>query len=504
MLVLSKKEMQNSDLYTVSKIGIFEEILMENAGLAFSHELEKIAKKTDKIAIFCGSGNNGGDGIVLARRLKQMGFLAELVLVDGTEKFSKTTKYHYKIFCDCGFRSEVYCDNKFWLEEFDIVVDAIFGIGFHGLIRDEKLSKLIQKINSLKATIVSLDVPSGISADSGGFDVAVKANITLTVSYFKRSAFLFPAKLNYGRLVVVDADIECDEETKMFCAKTWGADDFVRTFVFPKSSDDKWSRGRALIVGGSKNLVGAVVLAVKACLQSGVGLVSVAMPDYLKFCVSSAVLEATYVDCEQNGDFLCDIDIKKGFDVVACGPGISRNNCVKSVVEKVINYPAPVVLDADALSFLDDKLFNVVKNRRFATILTPHVREMARLCGCDVAYVEDNRFELAKQKAEAWNCYLVLKGPNSIVTTPEGLQFVNLSGNEGLAKGGSGDVLTGIISAFVARNSSSGEVADAVKNAVFVHGACADLLVEEGFGRVAITASKVVETLSRVFAKFSC
>lgn len=504
MLVLSKKEMQGADLYTTTKIGIFEEILMENAGLAFSHEMKKIVKKTDKIAILCGSGNNGGDGIVLARRLKQMGFLAELVLVGGAEKFSKTTSYHYKIFCDCGFRPVVYSDDEFLLDEFDIVVDAIFGIGFHGLVRDEKIAMLIKKINSLKATVVSLDVPSGICADSGKFEIAVKADITLTVSYFKRSAFLFPAKYNYGRIVVVDADIDCDEETKMFCAKTWGADDFIRTFVFPKLNDDKWSRGKALVVGGSKNLVGAVVLAVKACLQSGIGLVSVAIPDDLKFCVSSAVLEATYVDCEQNNGFLCDIDIKKGFDVVACGPGISRNDCVKSVVEKVLNYPAPLVLDADALSFLDDEFLSVVKNRRFATILTPHIREMSRLCGCDVAYVEDNRFELAKQKAVDWNCYLVLKGPNSIVTTPEGLQFVNLSGNEGLAKGGSGDVLTGIISAFVARSSSSDEVANAVKNAVFVHGCCADLLVESGFGRVAITASKIVETLSEVFAKFSC
>lgn len=503
MLILSKEQIQGADNYSKNELGLFEELLMENAGQAFLTALKKVLNYNDKISVFCGRGNNGGDGIVLARRLKQIGFSVRLIFVDGIEKFSKAAGYHFNVYCRCGFDYELLnLNDESAFDGANFIVDAIFGTGFHGK-PDEQKSKIFDRINESKAAVVALDIPSGISVDEAFFEKAVKANFTLSVSYLKRSAFLYPAKLNYGKVFVVDAGIVCKPDEAQNYMKTWGAADFKRTFAFKESFASKWSSGSALIVGGSSNMIGAVVLAAKACIKSGVGLLRLAVPESLKSIVAASVFEATYANVEEENGVLTDLEFDGNFNVVAVGPGLSRNELVKNVVEKIISAQVPIVLDADALSFLNDEMLIRLKNRKFATILTPHEKEMARLCGCNLNFVKMNRFELSKQKAAEWNTIVVLKGPHTVITAPNGLQFVNLSGNEGLAKGGTGDVLTGIISAMVARaNLNDGpKVVEAVNNAVFVHGFCSNLLVQEGADAVSMTATEVVESLSKAFKK---
>lgn len=504
MLILSKEQMEGADLYCKNKLGLFDEILMENAGQAFLSNLNRKLKVDDKISVLCGRGNNGGDGIVLARRLKQNGFNVRLIFVDGVDNFSKAASYHFSVYCKCGFDYEIFdfSDDSIF-DDSDFIVDAIYGIGFHGEPDDEKV-KIFEKINFSPAKVVSLDVPSGICADKACFKSAVKADFTFLVSHLKRSLFLLPARLNYGKIYVADAGVVCSPDVAKNCAKTWGMSDFKKTFVFKDSFASKWSSGIALIIGGSDNMIGAVILAAKACLGSGIGLLKLAVPNSLKSSLAVSVLEATYVESVEKNGALADLKISNGFDVVAAGPGLSRSESVANVVEKVVKVQSPIVLDADALSFLNDEVLSLVKNRKFFTVLTPHVKEMARICGCGVEYVKQNRFDLSKQKAAEWNCFIVLKGPNTLITTPSGLQFVNLSGNEGLAKGGTGDVLTGIISAMVAKCSNSSdetEFVTAICNAVFVHGLCSNMLVEEGKDAVAITSTDLLSCLNEVFRK---
>lgn len=504
MLILSKEQAENADLYCQKELGLLQEILMENAGQAFLVALLKRIQINHKVHIFCGRGNNGGDGIVLARRLKQLGYNVKLIFVDGVDGFSKAADYHFKVYCNCKFEYELIDLNDDALfNEPDFIIDAIFGTGFHGE-PDEQKAQIFEKINFSPATVVSLDVPSGICVDEGQFKKAIKADLTFLVSNLKRSAFLMPARLNYGTFVVVDAGIVCAPEVSERCMRTWGLSDFKQTFVFKDGFSSKWSSGSALIAGGSGNMIGAVILAAKACLGSGIGLLRLAVPNSLKSSLAVSVLEATYANTQEKDGAICDIELVNGFDVVAAGPGLSRTECVRSVIEKVVRVKSAIVLDADALSFLNEEMLNLVKSREFFTVLTPHEREMARLCGCNFDFVKKHRFELAREKAMEWNCFLVLKGPNTVITTPSGLQFVNLSGNEGLAKGGTGDLLTGIISAMIAKCSNSNdelEVAHAVCNAVFVHGFCSNLLVEQGRDAVAITATDVLNCLNETFRK---
>lgn len=482
MLILSKSEMQRADFFTKNTLGVCEEILMENAGLAMANLVKNFVSKFDEIVVLCGPGNNGGDGIVLARRLKQLNFNVHLIFVDGVVKFSKAAAYHFKIYCNCGFDyNDLDLENDFVFSNTKLIVDAVFGIGFHGVV-DAKKVALFEKVNASSAKVMSVDIPSGISADCGSFESAVCADFTAVVSYLKRSAFLFPAKFNYGKIILVDADIVVDEVDLHEIYSTWGFDDFNRNFqiMTKKPCDSKWTCGSAMLVAGSKNMVGAAILSAKACLKSGIGLLKLACPDAVKIgFLNNSVLEATYADVVEQKGVLSDVEIKNKFDVVACGPGISRSDCAWVVVKKVLLSSSSVVLDADALYFLNDELLELIKNRNNFTILTPHVREMAKMCKCDVDYVEKNKFELAKEKSKEWNVFLILKGPHTLIVSPNGEQFVNLSGNDSLAKGGSGDVLTGIVTAFVARCIAlNGKVKmiEALCNAVFIHGYAADIL----------------------------
>lgn len=510
MFILTKEQAENADKYSQEGLGLYGEMLMENAGQAFSIALANHIKLNSKhrFHIFCGRGNNGGDGIVLARRLKQLGHKTRLIFVDGVDDFSAAAAYHFKVYCNCGFDYELFnLDDETVFNESNnnniIIIDAIFGTGFHGEPNDQK-AQIFKKINSSAATVVSLDVPSGVCVDEGHFKAAIKADLTLCVSQLKLSAFLMPASLNYGKIVVVEAGVVCSPEVARSCMKTWGLAEFKKTYVFKNSRANKWSGGRALFVGGHNTMPGAVILAAKACLGSGVGLLKLAVLNSLKNIIVANVPEATYANVQEKEGALSNFELSDGLDVVAAGPGLSRAACVRNVVIKVVEAQSAIVLDADALSFFDEEMFSLVKKRKFPTVLTPHEREMARLCGCSADFVASHRLELAKEKAMEWNCFLVLKGANTITTTPSGMQFVNLSGNEGLAKGGTGDLLTGIVCAMVAQclgSKNELEVANAVCNAVFIHGLCANLLVKQGKDAVAITATDVLNCLNETFRK---
>ena len=238
---------------------------------------------------------------------------------------------------------------------------------------------------------------------------------------------------------------------------------------------------------------GAIALTAKACYHSGAGLVLVATTKQAKTNLSATLPEAYYLDVEEEEGYLKDFSLNSFVNVIICGPGLGRKKFTKNIVEKVALAQAIVIFDADSLYFFDDYILNLIKKRNFPTILTPHNGEMATLCNIKTEKVEKNRFLIAKKKAKELNSYILLKGPYSIITTPFGQQFVNFSGNPGLAKGGSGDVLAGIVAAFAAKGKN---IQHAVCNAAFVHGKICDKLVATKESKNTITPTKIINNLN--------
>ena len=498
MYVLTKEEIKRADFYTINDIGIKEEVLMENAGQKMAEKIAEVLKNdlTKKISVFCGSGNNAGDGFVVARRLNNLGFFVEIFLATDKKKLKNAAALNFSVCQNLNIKIyEKEEDIEKILVRSNLIVDALFGISFRGEL-SSFFSKITKKINDSKKFVVSLDVPSGVYADFNIPDYnAVKANLTLTVSFFKQSCFLYPSKLNYGKIVLVDADVLFSFEQIDNLKRVWTKKDFEKTRPIKKEQTNKKKEGQVLIVGASNNMPGSIGLATKACVEAGAGLTFVATTNFVKNILANHVLEATYLKTEEEDGFLKDLEINRNFDVAACGIGLARKSFSKNVVKKVALLNSPVIFDADAFFFFDDEILNIIKNRKHPTILTPHSFEMAKICGCDETEVSNNRFLIAKQKAKELNSYIVLKGPFTLTTTPNLEQFVNCSGNSGLAKGGSGDVLLGIIAYFVAKEK---DTKTAVLNAVYAHGRVCDLLLEKGETKNTITPTKIVKSLKVV------
>lgn len=497
MVIFSKEEMYNADKYTINSLGVSSEILMENAGQAITHKILEIIKPTDIITIFCGHGNNGGDGIVIARRLKNLKFNVNLVIIPNSSQYKNSALYHLNLYKNHGYKFIPYdkSTNNQLINKSTIIIDAIFGIGFK-CQPDSIYYELITDINKSNAKVISIDIPSGVSADGNTIENPIKANYTFTISFPKTSAFLYPAKFNYGKISVVDAGIVFDHNSNTTLKQTWDKEDFEKTLPSRKQNSHKGVYGKALIIGGSKYMPGAPILSAKACFLAGIGLITLGIPEFAQNYAINILPESTYTSCLEKDRYIYDFQIPDKTNVIACGPGLSRNCIVKNVVKKTILSDVPIVLDADALYFLDDELIGLLKTRSQPTILTPHTGEMARICGCTPSEIEKHRFEISKQKAKEWNCFLVLKGPHTILTTPQGDQYVNTSGNEGLSKGGSGDALTGIIAAFI---PSHNNIQHAISNAIYAHGRSADLLANSTKTTRNITATDIINNLNNVF-----
>lgn len=495
MRILSGAEMYGADDDAIKTFGIPSEMLMENAGQAITCKLMQYLKPKDTIVVLAGAGNNGGDGIVVARRLRNLGYQATLVLAADAAKLKGAAKFHLDCYHKHRYPVEFWEKAKDQIESANWIVDALLGIGCSGDLRFP-YSEIIPMVNRSKAKVFSIDTPSGVAADGQVSSSAVVADVTATIAYPKLSAYLYPAAEYYGEWETVDIGIPpqacCHAEERF----TWELEDFLQTLPNRKPSDHKGDAGRAVVVGGSKDYTGAPILCAKACCVSGIGLLRIAAPNASRAAAAVLLPEATYLSCEEEDGHLTGLCLPKDVDVVACGPGLSRHPQCAQIVEQVLNSEAAVVLDADALYFLSDQLLGKLAERKSPVVLTPHEGEMARLCGCTPEHVHACRFSLSRAKAIEWNCVIVLKGPHTIVSLPDGRQFVNTSGNEGLAKGGSGDALTGIIAAFLPCHALTHQ---AVCNAVYAHGAAADSLLRAGRTTRDLLASDVIDQLPAVF-----
>ncbi len=495
--VCTADEMRNIDKKAVEN-GISSLVLMENAGLRCVDELLVKFKnlKGLKVGIFSGKGNNGGDGFVIARQLLRLGAIVDVFTVLGRD-FSPDARVNFNLLqsTDCSVMENTEFP-EYEIPLYDIVIDAIFGTGIKGAVSGD-IADTIEAINRNARFIMSVDVPSGINADTGEvLGACIKADMTVTFQCYKRGLLLYPAADFTGEIKCVDICIpnNLTEDIKINVTDL----DFAKS-VFPKRYDNsqKGDYGKVLIIAGSLGMSGAAYLSGEACIRSGSGLVTVLCPDVINPVLEQKTTEVmTHAVKSYDGKISKDaipeiVRMLPRFDVVLFGPGVGRNPDIDEVLKAVIkNCEVPLIIDADGL-FALSKNPDIISECRCSLILTPHEMEMSRLTGKDISYIKENRLLVAKEFSEENGVTLILKGHHTIVTSTDSMQYINIKGNSGMATGGSGDVLAGICASLLARGITDDE---ASALSVLIHSLAGDL-AKERYGENSVTATGILECI---------
>ncbi len=455
--------------------------LMKKAGDAASREiLNRYNLVGKKICVLCGNGNNGGDGLVVASNLKRNG--ADVFLLTPIGFPSTDTALLFK---DSVSGIKILDD---FTADFDVVIDALFGIGLNRFL-SENLSKLIEKINAYDCVKIAIDIPSGLFCDGGEVLSAFKADLTLSFTSYKLCQLLPQTSEYCGETVILDIDLPVEEYAYLTI-------DQPQKVARPKNSH-KGTFGTVAMFCGSYGMCGAEILASRAALRSGAGIVKAVVCDKNYSAFTSSVPEAVTIPVSTTAEGAPEVydrtilSLLSSSNALLIGCGLGRSDESKKLVLRVLEKTRiPTVIDADGINALQGNI-DIIRKINAPVILTPHPAEMARLCDTTTDVIESNRVKYAKKFAVENNCYLVLKGANTIVATPNGRIFFNTTGNDGLATGGSGDVLSGMIAS---RLAQCYEPITAVLNSVWLHGAVADNLAQCVPTR-AILPSDIVEGL---------
>ena len=484
MKVLTANQIKKAEDNAVLR-GIFSYAqLMKKAGDAATKEIiNRYNVVGKKVCVICGSGNNGGDGLVIAANLKNRGADVRLMTPIG---FPDTdTALEFK----SGVKDIKIIDE--FSGNFDIVIDALFGIGLNRFL-SENLANLIKKINEYNCVKIAIDVPSGVFCDGGEAVNAFCADLTLTFSCYKLCQLLPQTSDFCGETKVLDIGLPLEEYVYQTIEKP--------NKINRPLNSHKGTFGTALLMCGSYGMCGAQILSARAALRSGAGLVKAVVCDKNYSAFTSSVPEAvtipvaTFPNVPQS---VFDNIIRPHLwnsDALLIGCGLGNSEISKNLVINTLNrINIPTVIDADGINSLVGGI-NIIRNINAPVILTPHPAEMARLCNTTVESIQSNRIKYAKNYAVENNVFLVLKGSNTIVATPQGDIYFNTTGNDGLATGGSGDVLSGMI---VSRLAQGYKPLDAILNSVWIHGAVADDLAKSMATR-AILPSDIIEGLKTI------
>ncbi|WP_110943274.1 NAD(P)H-hydrate dehydratase [Virgibacillus senegalensis] len=504
MHIVTAKEMYEADRYAMEKIGIEGKLLMENAGRAVAAKVVKRVDESMRILVLCGSGNNGGDGFVIARTLFQQGYAVRLLQLAPNQKITGDAAYHKLLYQNSGGKVEQWesaASLSTVLKESDVVIDAMLGIGVTGKPRPP-YDQAIEEVNKAGLMVLSVDIPSGVPADEGaGEFIGISAEYTVIVAQPKQSLFVEQTASYYGSWEVVDIGIP----PKAFAAcgrYLWGEEETQTGLVQRSRFSHKGIHGKAFVVGGSQEMPGSIALTTKAALRAGSGLVTTGTVPQAIPSIAAQCAEATYLslNADERGRItMQSIDVS-GYDALAIGMGMGRKQTTADFTRKLVSEAEiPVLIDADGLHHLKQDL-DMLRHRTHPSILTPHPGEMAMLTGDGVKEIIQRPFSISRQFATAYGVYLVLKGSFTIVTDPEGNQWVNTSGNAGLAKGGSGDALSGILLAQIMQQQP---IRQALSIGGFIHGMAADQLVAGKHSKHDLTASDVIDGLAQVFCTFS-
>lgn len=504
--IVSIDEMKQAEIMAVQRGGSFLQ-LMERAGQgAAEHLAKELSLPGLACVILAGRGNNGGDGFVLARRLRELGAEVTVVLAQG---FPDTgdARVNFGRLQDTGVRLLTLDDGEAQerIRAAALLVDAVFGTGFHGALPEELLSLCAWYRGNHGALHVAMDIPSGVNAGSGVVEnVCFPADLTLTFAAYKPGQFLFPGAAFCGRVEVVDIGITDSMLSLTGCTLRMITPSFVRRSLPPRPRNShKGTFGHVMIVAGSLSYTGAAVLACTAALRSGAGLVTLASVPHVADTVNFRLPEAITLPLPQNekgGIAAAEaLPLLKG-KLAACsslviGPGLGNTPDTLALVEGLLEAArCPVVLDADALNVLGPHLI-LLEQARVPVILTPHPGEMARLSGKLTAAIERDRLGIARDFARTHKVILVLKGTYTVIAGPDGQMLLNQTGSSGLAKGGSGDLLAGLIGGLAAGKIPSFSAAAC---GVYLHAKAAELCAEN-HSEYAMTATDTASYFGNAF-----
>ena len=507
MRVLNTQQMREADRRTIDEIGIPAIVLMENAGrqavAAMEAAFDDLA--TSHVGVLCGRGNNGGDGFVIARTLVQRGVETSVFLLGSVADVRGDARTNLEVLGRIGLTVVEITNAQEWELHFseisrcELLVDAILGTGFHGQLSG-LLETVVADVNGLGVPVVAIDLPTGVSADTAEVEgEAIEASMTVTLAAPKISLILPPADSHSGDLVIADIGIPLpllDEVEGPYLELL--TRERMRDLVPARAADShKGDFGRVLVVAGSLGRSGAAHLAAIGALRSGAGLVTIATPKSCLPIVAAMAPEYMTEGLEETMSGTVDyaaLDRVLEFkaDVIALGPGLGQSPGTAAFVHGLLERAGvPLVLDADALNAFSGDPDRLMGRDGVDVVITPHPGEMARLLNTSVEAVQHDRLRHATEFAARHRVHVVLKGHRTIIAGPDNRAFINLTGNSGMATGGTGDILTGMIAAWF------GQLLDAeaaCKLAVYLHGAAGDL-AEADEGDVALVAGDVAARL---------
>ena len=497
MLKLTSVKQMRQIEETANEQGMSFLRLMENAGSAAYATLKKYYSLSGrKTAVLCGNGNNGGDGFVVARKLLGSGYPVTVILTSGEPKTTDSAHNLNRLEKTDVAVVDYLKDKPLALktiDECDLVVDAVFGTGFHGDPSPE-IAELFSKVNKSGKKVVSLDIPSGVCTDSGTLSNSfLKADLTVSFSALKLAHIMPPAKEVCGEIVVADIGIE-NEILDSVEKPILEIDETVAKSLLKERDDlgNKSTFGRLINVSGSENFSGAAILSTKAALRSGVGLVSLATEQGIMNSLRSVLIENTFLN--QTASEV----LSQKSNAILLGCGLSQTEEKKKLVKEILNGAnVPVILDADGINCIKSDI-TILKGHKKQIIITAHVGEFARLLGKEIDEIKTDRLNLGEQFASEYNLTLVLKDYVTFVFTPDSTHYY-LNPNSGLAKGGSGDVLAGIVASLSAQGYSEKESAIL---GVYLQGEAGNL-AKNRLGAHFMQPSDVIDELSFVFKKIS-
>lgn len=507
--------MREADRSTIEDLGIPSLVLMENAGRQVSAALEASFPDLPmrRVAVLAGRGNNGGDGFVIARTLLERVIEVPVFVIGRLAEIRGDARHNLDVLGRMGVTVVEIGDEQDWELHFsdistcDLIIDALFGTGLREPLGG-MYPTVVGDLNGSGIPIVSVDVPSGLSADSHQVaGDAVRATVTVALAAPKMCHVLPPAQRMCGELVIADIGIP-----EMVIERVDGpyveviTRGMARSVIEPRDPEaHKGDFGRVLVVAGSLGTSGAAHLTAMAALRSGAGLVTVATPRSVQPILAAMAPEYMTIGLPEDADgHLTEEALERVLsfqaDVLAVGPGLGQTAGVQTFVHQLLERTGvPIVLDADALNAFADAPERLAGRDGVDVIITPHPGEMARLTGLTVEQVQEDRLEVARMFSSTHHLHLVLKGHRTLVASPEGSVAINLTGNPGMATGGTGDVLTGVIAGWF------GQLLDAegaCKLGVYLHGHAGDL-AEADEGEVALTATDVLQHLGDAVLELS-
>jgi ADP-dependent NAD(P)H-hydrate dehydratase / NAD(P)H-hydrate epimerase len=497
MKLFSAEQIRLWDQYTIQHEPISSINLMESAATQCAEWLERNNYTDKSFHIFCGKGNKGGDGLAIARMLSQRKMMVAVHILEfghkGTDDF-QTNLARLHQYPDIVIRFIQTEENFHALAKDDIIIDALFGSGLNrGL--EGVTAKLVKHINDSGCTIISIDIPSGLFTDKSSKGQAlIKADHTLSFQCYKLAFLIAENSPFVGEVYILDIGLHPGFYPTVSSKYEITDIALIRSIYKPRIRfGHKGNFGHALLVAGSYGKIGAVILSAKACLRSGVGLLSCHIPKCGYDIMQTALPEAMVMtDFNSSFNTKVDDDLAR-YEAIGIGPGIGTASETKMMLKEIIAAcKKPLVLDADALNIIASQK-DMLKSIPTGSILTPHPKEFERLFGETTNEFE--RIELALQKAKELNLVIVLKGHHTLIASPDGRAFFNSTGNAGMATAGSGDTLTGIITGLSAQGYSSVEAAIL---GVYVHGLAGDIAAKEN-SMEAMIAGDIVEKLGNAF-----